>query len=62
MRTSVEILLENGSECGSELVARIANGQATVEVKNADAVLFADVNFNGSVLGHFYLRVCKYKP
>jgi hypothetical protein len=24
-----------------------------VEVKNADAVLFADVNFNGSVLGHF---------
>jgi hypothetical protein len=24
-----------------------------VQVKNADAVLFADVNFNGSVLGHF---------
>ena len=46
-------LLENGSECGSELVAGIANGQATVQVKNADAVLFADVNFNGSVLGHF---------
>jgi hypothetical protein len=58
-------LLENGSECGSELVARIANGQATVEVKNADAVLFADVNFNGSVLGHFLsqgLQVQTLKP
>src|ERR1700722_20255957 len=31
-------LMENRSECGRELVARIANGQATVEVKNADAV------------------------
>src|SRR5713101_6511998 len=56
LRYAVEIdddfarsLLENGSECGSELVARIADGQATVAVKDADAVLFADVNFNGSV-------------
>jgi hypothetical protein len=30
-----------------------------VEVKNADAVLFANVYFNGSVLGHCYVRVCK---
>jgi hypothetical protein len=30
-----------------------------VEVKNANAVLFVDVNFDGSVLGHFYVRVRK---
>src|SRR5216684_7003026 len=69
LRYAVEIdddfarsLLENGSECGSELVARIANGQATVEGKDADAVLFADVNFNGSVLGHFLGQGCKTNP
>jgi hypothetical protein len=27
-----------------------------------DAVLFANVDFNGSVLGHIYLRVCKTNP
>ncbi len=45
-------LLKDGSESGGELIAGIANGQAAVEVKNADAVLFANVYFNGSVLGH----------
>jgi hypothetical protein len=45
-------LLKDGSESGGELIAGIANGQAAAEVKNADAVLFANVYFNGSVLGH----------
>jgi len=30
-----------------------------MNVKNMDAVLFANVDFNGSVLGHIYLRVVK---
>jgi hypothetical protein len=59
LRNAVEIdddfaraFLKDGSESGGELVAGIANGQAAVEVENANTVLFVDVNFDGSVLGH----------
>jgi hypothetical protein len=52
-------VLENSGQRSGELVTGIADGEAAVNVKNVYAVLFADVNFNGSVLGHFYLRVCK---
>jgi hypothetical protein len=59
LRHAVEIdddlartVLENSGKRSGELVAGIADGEAAVNVKNVYAVLFADVNFNGSVLGH----------
>jgi len=59
---SARAFLENRTESGGELIAGIANGQAAVEVKNADAVLFVDVDFNGSVLSHMVMSgfECKF--
>jgi hypothetical protein len=65
LRYAVEIdddfaraFLKDRSESVCELITGIANGQAAVQVKNANAVLFLDVDFDGSVLSHIcYVRV-----
>ncbi len=67
LRDAVEIndhfasaVFQNGVESGGELVTGIADGQASVDVENADAGFFANVDFDGGVLGHGLIRVCKY--
>src|SRR5260221_5213253 len=59
LRDAVEIndhfasaVFQNGVESGGELVTGIADGQASVDVENADAGFFANVDFDGGVLGH----------
>ena len=44
--------LEHRSQRSGELVAGIANGEASVNIKNSHACFFAYVDFNGSVLSH----------
>jgi len=52
--------LKHRSERSGQLVAGIADGEASVNIKNPDACLFAYIDFNGSVLGHiFYVGVVK---
>src|SRR5262245_51487049 len=45
-------LIEDGLKRVGELVAGLTDGQAPVHVKNVNAVLFADVDFDRGVLGH----------
>src|SRR5262245_33663453 len=59
LRDAVEVnddlaagLVEDGLKRRGQLVARFANGEPAVHVKNVDTVLVAHVDFDGSVLGH----------
>jgi len=67
LRNAVEVddhftgaFFQGGVKCRGELVAGIADGEAAVDVKNVDARLFADVDFDGGVLGHMLCQGCKY--
>ena len=59
LRDAVEIdddfadaAFHDGSESGGELVAGIADGETTVDVKHYNVAFAVHVDFDGSVLGH----------
>jgi len=63
LRNTVEVnndlagaFLKHRSQCSGKLVAGIANGEASVNIKNPHACFFTYVDFNGSVLSHI---LCK---
>jgi len=44
--------VEEGVKRRSKLIARFAYGKPSMHIKDVDAVFVADVDFDGSVLGH----------
>ena len=62
LRNPVEIndhaaraVLKNGSEREGQLVAGLANSEASVQIEDLRAMLFAMVNLNRRILGHIFM-------
>jgi hypothetical protein len=54
--------VEDGLQRASQLIAGFADGEATVHIKNVDAVFVAYVDFDWGVLSHFSYQGLQFRP